>query len=307
MRHHQKGDQMDRIIVGIDFSAGSAAALKHAARMSESESASLELFHVVPGRVVSDLADALGRSAGSLEKELTDDVRRQLEDLLPADLSRDRVSVDVAIGSPLNETLQAVERRRPDLLVLGVTGDDSGRSRGAGTFATKSIRKAKSDVLLVDQNHTGPFRTIVVGVDFSDTSKRALARAVECARRDESRVHVLHVYFGPWNKLHYRSPTPEATPEFRRQYCGRLQGLLNAFIEPFASDLPSDRIQGVLHEHQSYGGGIIEYAAEHDADLLVLGALGTTNLRYMLLGSTAERVLRETPCSVLTVRPGDEG
>ena len=59
-----------------------------------------------------------------------------------------------------------------------------------------------------------------------------------------------------------------------------------------------------LHEHQSYGCGIVEFATSHDAALIVFGALGTSNLRDMLLGSTAERVFRETPCSVLAIRAG---
>jgi nucleotide-binding universal stress UspA family protein len=39
------------------------------------------------------------------------------------------------------------------------------------------------------------------------------------------------------------------------------------------------------------------------ADLVVLGHKGRTNLRYVLLGSTVERLLREVPCSVLVARP----
>ncbi|MBM4361664.1 MAG: universal stress protein, partial [Deltaproteobacteria bacterium] len=40
------------------------------------------------------------------------------------------------------------------------------------------------------------------------------------------------------------------------------------------------------------------------ADLVVLGTRGRTNLRDLFLGSTAERVVRECPCSVLAVPPG---
>jgi len=49
--------------------------------------------------------------------------------------------------------------------------------------------------------------------------------------------------------------------------------------------------------HDRWGRGIAAYAKEHKADLLVLGTQGKTNLRSALLGSTAERVLRELPCS----------
>lgn len=46
---------------------------------------------------------------------------------------------------------------------------------------------------------------------------------------------------------------------------------------------------------------IVEYTREIGADLIVLGTRGRTNLRYVMAGSTAERLLRELPCSVLAV------
>jgi universal stress protein E len=53
----------------------------------------------------------------------------------------------------------------------------------------------------------------------------------------------------------------------------------------------------------SHGHGIAEYARRMHANLLVLGTKGRSNLRYVLLGSTVERLLREIPCSALVVRP----
>ncbi len=50
-------------------------------------------------------------------------------------------------------------------------------------------------------------------------------------------------------------------------------------------------------------GGIIEFTRQVAADLVVLGTRGRTKLRDMLLGSTADRVVREAPCSILTVKP----
>lgn len=289
------------IIAGIDFSPGSAAALAQAIRIAKAEGVALALLHTLPRLVVTDLADALGRDAPELEVELIADARRQLQEMLPPDIDAALVAIEVVVGTPVKEMIEAVRRRRPDLLVLGVTGA-SGAGGGAGTFATRCIRRASSNVLLVHEGRAGAFRTIVVGVDFSGTSKRALAEAIAFARRDGSELHVLHVYDGPWHRLHYRAPTREASPAFQRQYMQRLQRLLDAFVEPFASELEGITCLARLHEHPSHGCGIIEYAETRGADLIVVGTLGATNVRSMLLGSTAERVLRETMCSVLTIR-----
>ena len=48
---------------------------------------------------------------------------------------------------------------------------------------------------------------------------------------------------------------------------------------------------------------IIRYAKEHDVDLLIMGTHGRGGLAHMLLGSVAEKVVRKSPCPVLTVRP----
>ena len=48
---------------------------------------------------------------------------------------------------------------------------------------------------------------------------------------------------------------------------------------------------------------LLDYARRKGIDLVVVGTLGKTNLRYALLGSTAERVVRDSPCSVLAIPP----
>jgi nucleotide-binding universal stress UspA family protein len=51
---------------------------------------------------------------------------------------------------------------------------------------------------------------------------------------------------------------------------------------------------------------IVRVAQEEAADLIVIGTHGYTGMAHVLLGSTAERVIRKAPCPVLTVRPKDQ-
>jgi nucleotide-binding universal stress UspA family protein len=48
---------------------------------------------------------------------------------------------------------------------------------------------------------------------------------------------------------------------------------------------------------------LIRFAAENDVDLIVMSTHGHTGLKHVLLGSTAERVVRKAPCPVLTIKP----
>jgi nucleotide-binding universal stress UspA family protein len=51
---------------------------------------------------------------------------------------------------------------------------------------------------------------------------------------------------------------------------------------------------------------IVRLATEEHADMIVMGTQGRTGLHRLLLGSVAERVIRQAPCPVLTVRPHPE-
>jgi nucleotide-binding universal stress UspA family protein len=55
--------------------------------------------------------------------------------------------------------------------------------------------------------------------------------------------------------------------------------------------------------YPGHGRGITEFVQQIGGDLAVLGTRGRTNLRDLLIGSTAERVLRDAACSILAVRP----
>src|SRR5690606_15338957 len=115
---------------------------------------------------------------------------------------------------------------------------------------------------------------------------------------------ILHVFSPPWRRFHYRAPTPQATVDFQRQYAEALRGRLQGFCEPLHHEMsylkPS---YDVVEYTGSHGTAIGEFVREHGADLVVLGTRGRTNLRDVLLGGTAERVVRDAACSILTIPP----
>lgn len=214
-----------------------------------------------------------------------------------------KVHADITVGSPLREILRAVKSSHADLLVMGLS--ERTGLHGAGTLASACLRKAPTKVLLVRPGHTGSFRTIVVGVDFSDTSRRALVQACRVARQDGSAVHVLHAFNGPWQQRPYRAAAPEARPDAIRQHTNGLQRRLEAFAGDLGMEVAGVNTTFAVVNGQSHGEMLADYAREHDADLIVMGTRGQTNLRYVLLGSTAERIVREAPCSILAVKPDE--
>jgi nucleotide-binding universal stress UspA family protein len=200
-------------------------------------------------------------------------------------------------GVPLDVLLQESRTRRADLLVLGVTGD-SLLPYGAGTLATKCLRKSATKVLLVKQTHPRPFRRIVACVDFSETSKEVVKHALRVAGQDEAELHFLHVFQAEWNN--WSSPDRlSALTNFEKGCSALLEGNLRQFADA-PPEIPA---LYTVTQAKTHGHGIAEYCRSVDADLVVLGNRGRTTLKYILLGSTVERLLKEIPCSVLVVRP----
>jgi nucleotide-binding universal stress UspA family protein len=291
-------NQLKNILVAVDFSDCSKAALAQAVRIAGWNGAGLHALHAIEPLVVSDVALAMHATSA----DANDLVRRQAHAKLTAwlEAAGGQAEVSVVVGNPLHEVLTRVRAVSADLLVAGARGSTA-PIEGAGTLAAKFVRKAPTKVLLVSEGGTAPFRKVVACVDFSPTSILAIEQAARVAGRETGEIHCLHVFDPPWRRLPYRALTPEASPDFQKQYTDALQGRLGEFVDQHKGS----NLRCVVFPWASYGQGIAQYAKEVKADLVILGTRGHMSLRYVLLGSTAERLLRELPCSVLTVRPTD--
>lgn len=297
-------DKLESIVVGVDFTPCSAAALRQARRIAEWNRARLHAIHIIDTLVVQDLQEALTPYQKDIRESLESDARsawkRFIEPLgLPAESP-----IDIVIDNRVHGLLEAVKSRRADLLVLGAFGMQA-PNLGMGTLATAAVRRAPTRVLLVRDNQPGPFRTIVACVDFSPTSLRVLEAAGRIAVQDSAALHILHVFSPPWEQLHYRAPTVEAKEGFGDAYRGALERRLREFSTPALPDAAYLKPTFVLYDSASHGPGVVDYARRTAADLVVMGTRGRANLRDFFMGSTAERVLASAPCSILAIKPQD--
>jgi nucleotide-binding universal stress UspA family protein len=290
-------NQLKTILVGVDFSHCSRCALEQAVRLARWNKASLSVIHVM------DLS-ALDNSVASLPPELEEWRRISRDHAIGrlADWTKEAGAPDghrreLMNGVPLDVLLQECHTRCVDLLVLGITGD-SLLPYGAGTLATKCLRKSATRVLLVKQTYPRPFRRIVACVDFSETSQEAVKHALRVASQDQAELHFLHVFQAEWNNWRSRAQLA-ALADFEQSY----RAILEQNLRQFAAVPPQTPALYSVTQAKTPGHGIAEYCRSVDADLVVLGNRGRTTLKYILLGSTVERLLKEIPCSVLVVRP----
>ncbi len=142
-------------------------------------------------------------------------------------------------------------------------------------------------------------RTILAPTDFSPHSERAVRYACGLAERLGAELHLLHVLSeivpaGPDPLL-----MPVMPPEYYQENEDRSRETLSKLIPP---DWGTPRSVITTVRWGSPVEVISAYAEDQKIDLLVIATHGRTGLSHVFLGSVAERIVREAPCPVLTIR-----
>ena len=140
---------------------------------------------------------------------------------------------------------------------------------------------------------------ILVPIDFSEPSGRALEDAIALAKKFEAELHLIHCYqVYPESMVGVRYEIAAPAIE-ERQIREAALGRLTDWREKATAEGVSVELH-VAMDRPSHG--IVALAEKLPADLIVIGSHGLTGLRHVLLGSVAERVIRHAPCPVLTVK-----
>jgi nucleotide-binding universal stress UspA family protein len=212
------------------------------------------------------------------------------------------IDVRVDVGAPDEIIVETAEESGADLLVIGVAGSDS-EGQGLGATALRIARHAHCPVLVVRK---GPAKgPVLAATDLSDPAQGALALASLLATKMGKPMVTLHVVdyspvvvvpeaFGPG------IPIPVSEEEHKAILKAASERLVEALTR---LEIKADR----LIEEGPPPERIVAVAEQIEASLVVVGTSGGGGLRRMLLGSVAEDVLRQAPCSVLLVRHHQAG
>jgi nucleotide-binding universal stress UspA family protein len=136
---------------------------------------------------------------------------------------------------------------------------------------------------------------LLVPVDFSEHSERALAYAVDLSKTLGAKVHVLHVYPITMYAAPPLVPGPLVVSQFRDESQRVFEELMTRVKRDYSPELTGSLCEGVPHVE------ILRCASEVGADMIVMGTHGRAGLEHLLLGSVAERVVRGAHVPVLTV------
>lgn len=278
---------MEEIIVGMDGSAGAAAALRWAVRESNLRGWPVRAVHAGDGDQVSAGGllgfDAAGQEAA--EKALAAAIDSAL-----GDDASEHISLEVVNDRPAPALLErAVEAH---LLVVGARGEGGFPHLHLGSVGTHCLQAAPCPVAIVRDDERGRWTDgrIVVGVDGSAPAQRALHWALAEAKLRACAVEVIHAWRLPVTGGFYAVAMEPALAEAGARH------VLDAALA--AEDTSGSR----LAAHLPCGGPAerLLHAAE-TADLVVVGSTGKGAVRRLLLGSVSHQLAHHAPCPVLVV------
>jgi nucleotide-binding universal stress UspA family protein len=140
---------------------------------------------------------------------------------------------------------------------------------------------------------------ILVPIDFSSHSREALDAAIVLATRLGATIELLHVVDDPVRSGAWNSDLLGA--DFN-SFLNDLLEHARARLRRFAEHVPAGLAARSVVLAGQPARTIVEHAWTGEFDLIVMGTHGRTGLSHLLLGSIAERVIRTSPCAVLTVK-----
>lgn len=299
---------LKRYLVPTDFSDAAERAFEQALCLAGSGTGEILLVHCLaspvpifapPSSLGAGGFQEMGRLLDEYTKGLRDEASSKLEDFqkrAPAGLA-----IEVAIEEslePYEAVLHKASEWKADLIVMGTHGRRGLDKLLMGSVASAVLQRTEHDVMLLRADSEifalgkDP-GVILVPVDFSDYSHRALHRARAVASRFGASVHLIHVVelvhtpFKPGGL----SSRFEEQPELRDKFRTALKDMLG--------DTPGDV---TIAEGSTVAGEILWWREKLGARLVVMGSRGQAGLKHLIVGSVTDQMARFCEVPVLVVK-----
>ena len=177
-----------------------------------------------------------------------------------------------------------------------------------GRVAAQVVRRTPCRVLVARDWQPGPFRKIAVCIDGSDLGKKVLEQAIEVGLQNEAKLEAIHVIYPVDQdfrtyKIDYGS---KSAAKYRAEAEANIKKRVESFTAPYKDKLDRLSYKFTTLESASPSKAITAHLQENEFDLAVLGTTGKQNWFGLRFGSNAERLIEDTHCSVLAIKPEAE-
>ena len=295
------------ILLVLDPEGQETASFDKAVLLAEQNDARLTLFSVV--YMHPDLRRYPGSVGETLLAPVVSDRRQWLQGFMPTLQEHGIVGETVVVtGVHFLEIIREVLREQHDLVIITAEEKKGIRARVFGTNSMHLMRKCPCPVWVVKRAQTRLYARILAAVDpsFYDPKRDSLNPLIlqlagSMARKEAAELHIVHVwrFFGE-RYVRKHGMIEEDVQEARAQET--LQH--KQHFDTLLSQVDITDLKPHLHLIEGDPEDCIpELVVEQGIDLLVMGTVCRTGIAGFLIGNTAEEILNQVDCSVLTLKP----
>ncbi|MGH7598336.1 MAG: universal stress protein [bacterium] len=292
---------IQKILFPTDFSDTSSAALGHALMLTHRFDATLTMLHAATADETAK--DLRFPEVNPAVDEFEDTLAEQLAQIIGAEPPR-KLRIDRVVHQnqePVQEICNFSGTNNIDLIIMGTHGHTGLSHLLSSSITEHVVRSANCPVMTVkagkQSSEAAPYFDILVPVDFSPYSQKALRYGRTLAHAFEANLHLLHVLDQPIHPAHYGLGDDllmRLNPEVQRRSHEEMERLV--------SQLGAEvKCQTHVREGRAYSE-IVRFVQEDECDLVVMGTHGLSGLEHFLLGGTTEKVMRHASCPVLAVK-----
>lgn len=287
------------ILAATDLSAAARLACERAVRLASACDARLELQHVVNTGALDSLRLLFASQPDDLQQRLLDEAREELRSLLAElhDGLGGSANLHLGIGNVVNEITRQANALDADLLVLGAHGSSLVRDLIVGSTTERVLRRTGRPLLVVRRPAPRGYRQVLIPVDFSARS----LKAIEVARRlaPKAALVLLHTFEVPFEgRLRHAGVSEQELAALRASAQREGETRMAELIA--RAGLPA----AALHSLVLYGDPsvqILEHERLQGSELIVIGKRGQNSLEDLLLGSVTKHILSQAQSDVLVI------
>lgn len=277
------------------------AALDQAITLASGSSCELTLMSVVDPPSAGFLA------SDEENEKFAARILQEAEDALKAlvkGLNADHIQIEtrVVTGQPWHEMTKAVLRENFDVVIAGTRNAGALERLLFGGTGLRLLRNCPCPVWIVKPREDDGETHWLVATQLDDVGQNLLNLAVSGSTVFDAKVHVLHAI--EYESARRLGLNAEEMKQHRDEVKQQRSNTLNEQLTHTDYRTTPHGVELVIAEGQPYLS-VLEAIEERKIDLLIMGTLGRGGLPGALVGNTAERLLTETPCSILATKPDD--
>ncbi len=280
---------LKKILLATDFSKSSEQMVENAIDVAKIFEAKLVPIHVLPHDIQNDKVKTMVKTAAESQLEM---IKEKIE---KADV--ESAKPILRFGNHYDKIIQVANKEDVNLIIIGAGEKLKKDIFKLGTTAEKLVRRSDKPVLVVKMGSKFKnIKKIICPVDFSEESTLALNNSINIARRYNAKLTILGV-LEP-NKLGFKGLKLnwDEIDELKRV---EFEKEMSSYLEDF--NLVDVNWKSTIKTGDP-AKKILRTIQKRNSDLLVMGSSGKSNFHRMIMGSVTEKVIREVPCSFLTLK-----